>query len=62
MKKILFGALLSLVALTAFSAERAKPWDHGKLQVSENGRYLIHEDGEPFFWLGETAWLRSCRG
>ncbi|MBO7271101.1 MAG: DUF4038 domain-containing protein [Bacteroidales bacterium] len=61
MKKILLGALASLIALTAFSAERAKPWDHGKLQVSENGRYLVHEDGEPFFWLGETAWLLTSR-
>ncbi len=26
------------------------------LQVSKNGRYLIKENGEPFFWLGDTAW------
>ena len=26
------------------------------LSVSENGRYLT-EDGRPFFWLGDTAWL-----
>ena len=28
----------------------------GKLQVSDNGRFLQHENGEPFFYLGETAW------
>ncbi len=28
-----------------------------KLKVSENGRYLITEDGKPFFWLGDTGWL-----
>ncbi|MBR9999296.1 MAG: glycoside hydrolase family 140 protein [Cyclobacteriaceae bacterium] len=24
--------------------------------VSENGRYLVNEDGKPFFYLGDTAW------
>ena len=28
----------------------------GKLQVSENGRYLQYASGDPFFYLGETAW------
>lgn len=33
-----------------------KPWDNGKLQVSENQRYL--QNGHtPFFWMGDTAWL-----
>ncbi len=27
-----------------------------KLTVSENGRFLIFEDGTPFFYLGDTAW------
>jgi hypothetical protein len=27
-----------------------------RLRVSDNGRFLIHEDGTPFFWLGDTAW------
>ncbi|HMR82135.1 MAG TPA: DUF4038 domain-containing protein, partial [Niabella sp.] len=26
------------------------------LKVSENKRYLVTEDGKPFFWLGDTAW------
>lgn len=26
------------------------------LTVSENGRYLVHTDGTPFFYLGDTAW------
>ena len=29
---------------------------HGKLKVSENKRFLIHEDGTPFFYLGDTGW------
>lgn len=27
-----------------------------RLKVSENRRYLITENGAPFFWLGDTAW------
>lgn len=27
-----------------------------KLKVSDNGRFLIKEDGQPFFWLADTAW------
>ena len=28
-----------------------------KLRVSANGRYLMTEKGDPFFWLGDTGWL-----
>ncbi|MEH6306877.1 glycoside hydrolase family 140 protein [Olivibacter sp. CPCC 100613] len=28
-----------------------------RLKVSENGRYVVTEDGNPFFWLGDTGWL-----
>jgi len=27
-----------------------------QLKVSPNKRYLVKENGEPFFWLGDTAW------
>jgi hypothetical protein len=27
------------------------------LRVSENKRFLAYENGEPFFWLGDTGWL-----
>ena len=26
------------------------------LHVSENGRFIVEEDGTPFFYLGDTAW------
>jgi Protein of unknown function (DUF4038)/Putative collagen-binding domain of a collagenase len=32
------------------------PLSHGALKVSDNKRFLVHEDGTPFFWLGDTAW------
>ncbi|KXI26903.1 glycoside hydrolase [Paraglaciecola hydrolytica] len=28
-----------------------------QLQVSTNGRFLQYQDGQPFFWLADTAWL-----
>lgn len=31
-------------------------FSHGKLMVSENNRFLVFEDGTPFFYLGDTAW------
>jgi len=27
-----------------------------RLRVSESGRFLVTEDGRPFFYLGDTAW------
>lgn len=42
----------ALVALTigfnAFAGEQ--------LKVAANHRFLVHEDGRPFFYLGDTAW------
>jgi hypothetical protein len=29
---------------------------HGYLQVSDNRRYLVHADGLPFLWIGDTPW------
>ncbi|MCX7984787.1 MAG: glycoside hydrolase family 140 protein [Bacteroidetes bacterium] len=31
--------------------------EKGRLTVSWNGRYLQFENGEPFFYLGDTGWL-----
>lgn len=28
----------------------------GDLRVSENRRYLMHADGTPFLWMGDTCW------
>ena len=32
------------------------PFHAQHLRVSDNGRFLIREDGSPFFWLADTAW------
>ena len=29
---------------------------HGPIRLSASRRHLIHADGEPFFWLADTAW------
>ena len=32
------------------------------LKISDNRRFLVHDDGTPFFYLGDTAWelLHRC--
>ena len=60
MKRIIFAAL-ALAGLFAVTATAQKPWDNGRLRVSDNRQYLVHENGTPFFWLGNTAWLMPER-
>jgi len=64
MRTKLLGSLLILLLLATgnVSARQAKvktyiPWSNGKLVVSSEGRYLKHENGVPFFWMGDTGWL-----
>lgn len=49
--------LMAFAIGTAKAAKVYKPWSNGKLMVSDNHRYIIHENGNPFFWLGNTSWL-----
>ena len=45
-------------AITASAAPKEpRPWNNGKLIVSANHRFLQFENGQPFFWLGDTGWL-----
>lgn len=62
-KRLLLAAFAICVAgLTLVSAQKTYiPWKNGKLMVSEEGRYLKHENGKPFFWMGETGWLLPQR-
>ena len=64
-KLIPFLLLLLTVAMPASAQKKTQktyiPWNNGKLMVSEEGRYLKHENGTPFFWLGETGWLLPQR-
>ena len=64
-KLIPFLLLLLTMAMPASAQKKTQktyiPWNNGKLMVSEEGRYLKHENGTPFFWLGETGWLLPQR-
>lgn len=60
----LFLVLLCCFSEITFASKKTKtylPWSNGKLVVSEENRYLKHENGVPFFWLGETGWLMPER-
>ncbi|RYF54487.1 MAG: DUF4038 domain-containing protein, partial [Cytophagaceae bacterium] len=48
---LLFGLLA--MQLLAFAQ---RPFANVPLTVAENKRYLVHADGSPFFYLGDTAW------
>ncbi len=34
---------------------------HGPVRVAGDRRHFEHEDGTPFFWLGDTWWMGLCR-
>lgn len=60
-EQILLLLLVTVATLAPTSLSAGDIFSHGRLRVSDNHRYLQHEDGEPFFWLGETAWLMPER-
>jgi len=62
MKQFLLSAIMLFAFANLFQAQE-NTWKgpsvdlkHGKLRVSDNKRFLIHEDGTPFFYLGDTGW------
>jgi len=59
MNKKLFSLASALVLCVTMTAQ--KLWDNGNLKVSHNQRFLQFENGEPFFWQGETPWLMPER-
>lgn len=55
--KLFYAIVFLIISASGISFAAEKPWNHGNLKVSDNGRFLQHEDGTPFFWLGDTGWL-----
>lgn len=45
-----------LLSTTALAADAQPAGKSPRLKVSENRRFLVKEDGSPFFYLGDTAW------
>ena len=67
MRKVFFflpilAVLWSANKSTGFAQQDSDWTTHGrplksmKLKVSPNRRYLVNQDGKPFFYLGDTAW------
>ena len=60
LKEIVVTAILLIIIFGCPSNsdnDSGLSWErHGNLQVSGNSRYLVHEAGTPFLWLGCTAW------
>jgi hypothetical protein len=46
------AAIAILLAFASTASARQLP----RLKVSENKRFLVTAAGQPFFWLGDTAW------
>lgn len=62
MKRLLIFFVIIFLFLP-FNYSQDKPWEgpsadfsHGKLEISNNKRFLVFEDGTPFFYLGDTGW------
>lgn len=56
---IVLSIIMSMNTMTGQSLKwegRSVDFNHGRLKVSENKRYLVFDDGTPFFYLGDTGW------
>ncbi len=49
--------VLPFFILFACTEKKVTETDMPHLKVSENHRFLMDENGNPFFWLGDTGWL-----
>jgi hypothetical protein len=48
--------VLAMVFAGGLSRTIAAQPASARLKVSDNHRFLVYENGQPFFWLGDTAW------
>lgn len=55
--RALLIAAAAAASIIFVQAAPKRPWNHGKLTISENSRFICHTDSTPFFWLGDTGWL-----
>ncbi len=59
----LFTTVITFILLAFVSYSQEKPWSgpsadlsRGKLKISANKRFLVYENGAPFYYLGDTGW------
>jgi hypothetical protein len=53
-KSSLIGLVTAAFLIVPAMAPAGEP--EYPVKVSQNGRYLIDQKGEPVFWLGTTQW------
>ncbi len=53
---VFFCGLL-LLCFFSCTPQQEEAYTLPALKVSDNGRYLATENGDPFYWLGDTGWL-----
>ncbi|MCW3785961.1 glycoside hydrolase family 140 protein [Plebeiibacterium sediminum] len=56
-KKLALGVIALLLMVACVSKKATKKEGLSLLKISENGRFMEDESGDPFFWLGDTGWL-----
>lgn len=62
MKRLIISFVVILLTVSGFYAQEnqwkglSADFSHGKLRVSENKRFLVFDDGTPFYYLGDTGW------
>jgi hypothetical protein len=50
--------IILVLQITLLNAQKpATTIGLSKLKISDNGRFIVTENGDPFFWLGDTGWL-----
>ena len=47
---------IAFLLLYCLRSQAQAPFDQGRITASPDGHYLQHANGQPFFWLGDTAW------
>ncbi|NSW93425.1 MAG: glycoside hydrolase family 140 protein [Bacteroidales bacterium] len=62
MKRVTLTILLIWISYY-FVSSQENPWkgvssdlSHGRIKIADNKRFLVFEDGTPFFYLGDTGW------
>jgi hypothetical protein len=54
---MLSNPVILLLAVALIAGEAVTAWAGlPRLKISENKRFLVREEGTPFFYLGDTAW------